>query len=262
MSARRGFVYLVGAGPGDPELLTIKAARALAQADTVIHDRLVHPRVLSLVRPGTRLIFAGKEGGGPSVAQDETTSEVIAQAQLGRVVVRLKGGDPFVFGRGGEEALALEAAGIPYQVVPGVSSVIGAPASAGIPLTHRGVSSSVTFATASRAEGEPDWAHLAGAETLLLLMTGGRLEHVADALMAAGRDAADPAAMIEAGTWRHQRVVVGTLATIASLAQAAEIGSPSLLVLGQVVTLRAQLPSLSQLASDEWLQPTRARGKS
>jgi len=262
MSTRRGYVFIVGAGPGDPDLLTIKAARALAQADTVIHDRLVHPRVLSLVRPGTRLIFAGKEGGGPSVAQDETTSEIIAQAELGRVVVRLKGGDPFVFGRGAEEALALEAAGIPYEVVPGVSSVIGAPAAAGIPLTHRGASSAVTIATASRADGEPDWSHLAHAPTLVLLMVGGRLAQASHALLAAGRSAQDAAAIIVAGTWEHQRVIEGTLGTIANLGRDVAIGAPVMLLAGEVVKLRSRLRSLAALEPDAWPETsTRAGGR-
>jgi uroporphyrin-III C-methyltransferase len=245
MSRRaKGCVYLVGAGPGDPGLLTLRAARALASADTVVHDRLIHPGVLEHARPRARILYVGKEGGGESVRQEDIHTLLIAQARLGRTVVRLKGGDPFVFGRGGEEALALEAAGVPYEVIPGVSSVAAVPAAAAIPITHRGVAGAVTIATAHRAEGAPDWEHLARAETLVLFMAGGRLEETTSALIAAGRSAATPAAVVEAGTWEHQRVVDGTLAELASRVREARLGSPSLLVVGEVVSLRSQLRSL------------------
>ncbi|HRC56006.1 MAG TPA: uroporphyrinogen-III C-methyltransferase [Kofleriaceae bacterium] len=163
-------IYLVGAGPGDPELLTLRAVSALRSADTIIYDRLVHPGALAHAAPHTRLLYVGKEGGGAQVPQAEICELLISQARLGRTVVRLKGGDPFVFGRGGEEALALEAAGLPYAVIPGVSSGVAAPALAGIPVTHRGIAASVTFATCTLAEGEVSWAHLAGAPTLVLFM--------------------------------------------------------------------------------------------
>jgi uroporphyrin-III C-methyltransferase len=240
-----GRVYLVGAGPGDPELLTLRAARLLGQADTIVHDRLVHPDVLRHARPRARLLFVGKEGGGDSVRQEDIHTLLVAQARLGRTVVRLKGGDPFVFGRGGEEALALEEAGIPYEVVPGVSSGVAAPAAAAIPVTHRGLSTAVTFATAYTVEGTPDWAHLAGSPTLVLFMAGARLEEATGALITEGRAAQTPAAIIEAGTWEHQRVVEGTLSTIAAQAREASIGSPALLVVGDVVSLRSRLPSLA-----------------
>lgn len=239
-----GKVYLVGAGPGDPDLLTLRAAQLLASADAVVYDRLIHPEVLKHARPRARLLFVGKEGGGESVRQEEINALLISQARLGRSVVRLKGGDPFVFGRGGEEALALEDAGIPYEVVPGVSSGVAAPAVAGIPVTHRGVSGSVTFATGHRAGKAPDWAHLAGAETLVLFMAGGRLEEATLALIAAGRAPSTPAAIVEAGTWEHQRVLEAPLADIAARAREASIGSPALLVVGEVVSLRSQLRSL------------------
>ena len=241
-----GIVYLVGAGPGDPGLLTLRAARLLASADTVVYDRLIHPEVLTHARPHARLVFVGKEGGGESVAQEEIHALLIAQARLGRSVVRLKGGDPFVFGRGGEEALALEEAGIAYEVVPGVSSGLAAPAAAAIPVTHRGVSGSVTFATAHRTGQAPDWAHLAGAETLVLFMAGRRLEEVTLALIAAGRAPSTPTAIVEAGTWEHQRVIEAPLAAIAARAREDAVGSPALLVVGEVVSLRAQLPTLAR----------------
>ncbi len=239
-----GRVFIVGAGPGDPGLLTLRAARVLAIADTIVHDRLLHPDILLHARRGARLIYAGKEGGGASVSQEEINQLLIDQARLGRTVVRLKGGDPFVFGRGGEEALALHAARVPFEVVPGVSSGVAAPAAAGIPVTHRGVAGAVTFATAHRAEGAPDWAHLARAETLVLFMAGARLAEATQALQAAGRSAETPAAVVEAGTWKHQRVVEGTLSTIALRASQASVGSPALLVVGEVVALRQQLAPL------------------
>jgi uroporphyrin-III C-methyltransferase len=218
----------------------------LGDAEAVVYDRLIHPEVLKHARPRARLLFVGKEGGGESVAQEEINALLISQARLGRTVVRLKGGDPFVFGRGAEEALALEAAGIPYEVVPGVSSGVAAPAAAAIPVTHRGVSGSVTFATGHRAGKAPDWAHLAGAETLVLFMAGGRLEEATLALIAAGRSPNTPAAIVEAGTWEHQRVIEAPLASIAARAREAAVGSPALLVVGEVVSLRSQLPSLSR----------------
>ncbi|HEX8441885.1 uroporphyrinogen-III C-methyltransferase [Archangium sp.] len=239
-----GRVYLVGAGPGDPGLLTLRAAQLLGRADAVVYDRLIHPEVLKHARSRARLLFVGKEGGGESVRQEEINALLISQARLGRTVVRLKGGDPFVFGRGGEEALALEEAGISYEVVPGVSSGVAAPAAAGIPVTHRNVSGSVTFATGYRAGKEPDWAHLAGAETLVLFMAGARLEEATLALIAAGRAPSTPTAIVEAGTWEHQRVIEAPLASIASRAREASIGSPALLVVGEVVSLRSQLRSL------------------
>jgi len=234
-----GWVHLVGAGPGDPELLTLKAARLLAATDVVVHDRLVHPRLLSLARRGAKLVFAGKEGGRRHVAQDEIHRILIAEARAGRDVVRLKGGDPFVFGRGGEEALALREAGIPFDVVPGVTSGIAAPACAGIPVTHRGVASSVTFATARLGAGETDWKRLAAAETLVLFMCGQKLARSAAALVEAGLKAGTPCAVVEAGSWERQRIVTGTLGTIA--ARAARTGSPALLVVGEVVSLRESL---------------------
>ncbi len=248
----QGCVYLVGAGPGDPGLLTLRAARLLADADTVVHDRLIHPGVLEHARPHARLIYVGKEGGGESVRQEDIHALLISQARLGRAVVRLKGGDPFVFGRGGEEALALEEAGISYEVVPGVSSLAAVPAAAAIPITHRGLSGTVTFATAHLAHDTPDWEHLARAETLVLFMAGRRLEEASRSLVEAGLSAATLAAAVEAGTWEHQRVVQGTIADIASRVREAGLGSPMLLIVGAVVSLRSQLSSLA--ARPEWAE--------
>ncbi|MHB1844541.1 MAG: uroporphyrinogen-III C-methyltransferase [Deltaproteobacteria bacterium] len=236
---KQGHVHLVGAGPGDPELLTLKAARLIASADVVVHDRLVHPAILRLARAGARLIFAGKEGGGHHVDQASINATLIAEARGGHDVVRLKGGDPFVFGRGGEEALALRLASVPFDVVPGVTSGLAAAAYAGIPVTHRGLATAVTFATATTATGARDWRRLADSETLVLFMCGRRLAQSTQALIAAGRDRETPCAVVEAGSWERQRAVEGTLATIA--ARAARIGSPALLVVGEVVRLRERL---------------------
>ena len=244
-----GVVYLVGAGPGDPGLLTLRAADLLARADAVVYDRLIHPDILARARSGARLVFAGKEGGGEQVRQEEINAVLIAQARLGRLVVRLKGGDPFVFGRGGEEAIALTEAGIAFEVVPGVSSGIAAPAAAGIPVTHRGVSASVTFATGHLAGQAPNWKHLAGAQTLVLFMAGRKLAEATAALVTEGMSAQSPAAIVEAGTWEGQRVIEGTLCDIAERAAAAQIGSPALLVVGEVVRLRSQVLGLAQQAS-------------
>ena len=248
-----GTVFIVGAGPGDPGLLTLKAAQLLSRADVVVHDRLIHPEVLSHARNGARLIYAGKEGGGESTRQEDINRELIEHARLGRMVVRLKGGDPFVFGRGGEEALALSAAGIPWEVVPGVSSGIAAPAAAGIPVTLRGVSASVTFATAHLELGEPEWRHLAGAPTLVLFMAGSRLEHACSALIRAGRSESTPAAVVIAGTWSHQQVIEGDLRSLSLRERAKAPGGdgvgekegrgegPTLLVVGDVVAVRRSL---------------------
>jgi uroporphyrin-III C-methyltransferase len=251
MSANVGFVTLVGAGPGDPELLTLRAVTALQKADAIIYDRLVHPGALVHAAPHTRLIYVGKEGGGAQVPQREINELLISQARLGRDVVRLKGGDPFIFGRGGEEALALEAAKIPYAVVPGVSSGIAAPALAGIPVTHRSMAASVTFATCTLAEGGVDWAHLAGAGTLVLFMAGARIAEVSARLIAAGKAPSTPAAVIESGSLPEQRVTTATLAELPAAAAAAVIGSPALLVIGEVVALRAELSALCQLPMPE-----------
>ena len=252
---RTGTVYLVGAGPGRPDLLTLRAADLIATADTIVYDRLIHPAVLARARRGARLFFVGKEGGGEQTTQSEINALLIAQAKLGREVVRLKGGDPFVFGRGGEEALALAEAGVGFEVVPGVSSGFSVPALAGIPVTHRGAATNVTFATAHCATTQPDWEHLAKAQTLLLFMGGRLLAQSTAALIQAGRDANTPVALVEAGSLEHERVIEGTLCDIAVKAAAAEIGSPALLVVGEVTRLRQQIAGLLQRPSTIGAEP-------
>ena len=241
-----GFVSLVGAGPGDPELITVKGLRRLASADVVIFDALVHPDMLALARPDAELIDAGKRGGQPSARQEWINSVLVERAQRGLHVVRLKGGDPFVFGRGGEEAEALQAAGINWEVVPGVSAAVAAPAYAGIPVTHRELASSVAFITGheapDKAESRLDWAALArGLDTLVFLMPVKRLAEIAAALIAHGRSAETPAALIHAASTSEQSVVRATLATIAAAVAQARIGSPATLVVGEVAQLHEQL---------------------
>jgi len=233
----KGRVALIGAGPGDPGLLTVRATELLSRAEVVFYDALVDPAILDWCRPDADLVPVGKRGGARSTAQAAIEREMIAAAQAGRFVVRLKGGDPFVFGRGGEEVLALAGAGIPVEVLPGVSSVMAAPALAGIPLTHRGLAASFAVPTARRADGAlHDFRDLAGVDTLVVMMVVKSLTAVADQLMAAGRSADCPAAVVEAASTPRQRVVRGVLRTIARRSRAARVAGPALLVVGEVVT--------------------------
>jgi uroporphyrin-III C-methyltransferase len=248
-----GFVHLLGAGPGAPDLLTLRAVAAIRAADSIVYDRLVHPGVLEHAAPHTRLIYVGKQGGGDSVEQYEINQLLIAQARLGRTVVRLKGGDPFVFGRGGEEALALEAADIPYDVIPGVSSGTAGPALAGIPVTHRGVAGSVTFATCTRAADDINWAFLAQTETLVLFMAGAKAASVATRLIAAGRSAMTPVAIIESASTDEQRTRTTDLSDLSAMVAIDPVSSPALLVIGEVVSLRSQLPTIIAAAQRQQL---------
>jgi uroporphyrinogen III methyltransferase/synthase len=238
-----GKVYLVGAGPGDPGLLTLRGRDCLARADVVVYDALAHPALLEHA-PGAERIFVGKQAGRHSLPQEDIHRVLIAKARAGAMVVRLKGGDPFVFGRGGEEALALAEAGIPFEVVPGVSAGIGAPAYAGIPVTHRGLTTSVTFITAHPRGEEPHelgLARLATEGTLVFFMGVTNLPAAIDELRALGRDGATPAAIIEWGTYARQRTISGTLDTIAARAVEAVIEAPALVVVGEVAALREDL---------------------
>ena len=230
-----GRVFLVGAGPGDPELITVRGARALADAAVVVYDRLVAPTLLELVPAEAERIYVGKEPGRPAVPQREIERLVIDRALGGATVVRLKGGDPFVFGRGGEEMAACAAANIPCEVVPGVSAAVAAPAAAGIPVTHRGVARSFAVVTGSTAhEDEVDLSRVVGADTLVVLMAAGRLAQTCAELIAAGRPADGPAAIVQWAWTPEQRSMVGTLETLPLLADAASIGPPATLVVGDV----------------------------
>jgi uroporphyrin-III C-methyltransferase len=248
-----GTVYLVGAGPGDPRLLTLRGAEVLRRADVVVHDRLAPPALLDLAPNRAERIDAGKAPGRAPLDQEAINRLMVARARAGKTVVRLKGGDPFVFGRGGEEALACAAAGVPFEVVPGVSAAVAAPAYAGIPVTHRGLASSVVVATATAAGGEaPDLAPLArAADTLVLLMAAGRLAAVCRALVEAGRDRGEPAAVVQWATTSRQRSVVATLATLPEAAAREGIGPPATLVVGRVVSLAGALAWFGEAARSE-----------
>jgi uroporphyrin-III C-methyltransferase len=251
-----GTVFLVGAGPGDPRLLTLRGAELLQRADVVVHDRLAPAALLALVPAAAEIVDVGK-GPGTGPSQDDICELLVDRALRGLDVVRLKGGDPFVFGRGGEEALACVRAGVPFEIVPGVSSAIAAPAAAGIPVTHRGVASSFAVVTATLEGGtDNELARAsAGVDTLVVLMAAGRLERVCRALIEAGRAAGEPAAAVQWATTSDQRTVAGTLATLPRLAREQGIGAPATLVVGPVVDLAFVLSPSSKIA-----QPTDVAG--
>jgi uroporphyrinogen III methyltransferase/synthase len=241
-----GKVWLVGAGPGDPGLLTLRAVEALRRADVVLYDRLANESLLQHARSDAILTFVGKAPGRHALSQLEINAELVQHAAAGRQVVRLKGGDPFVFGRGGEEAAAAAAARLPFEIVPGVSSAIAAPAYAGIPVTHRGAASSFAVVTGhedpERAESRVDWNALAsGADTLVVLMGIGNLAEICSRLIRGGRPASTPAALIEWATTPRQRCIVATLGELPEAAAAAGASAPAVVVIGEVVRLRGSL---------------------
>jgi uroporphyrinogen III methyltransferase/synthase len=241
-----GTVYLVGAGPGDPELLTLKGRRVLGEADAVVYDHLVAPALLELARPGCELVFAGKRAGAVCKAQSEIDRTLVSLALLGKTVVRLKGGDPFVFGRGGEEASALAEAGVPFEIVPGVTSALGAAAYAGIPLTHRLHSSAVVLLTGHEDPSKPgagvrweDYAKLGA--TLCVYMGVHNLASIASRLGAAGMDPGTPVAIVESATTPGHRQILGTIGTIASIASEHRVQAPAMLVIGAVASYSERL---------------------
>ena len=253
-----GFVSLVGAGPGDPDLLTVKGLRRLREADVVAYDRLANPVLLKECRTDAELIFVGKHGEGqannlhPSVAQENINALLIDKALAGKQVVRLKGGDPFIFGRGGEEALELRQAGVAFEIVPGISSAVAAPAYAGIPVTHRHVSASVAIVAGHedphKGVSSHDWDALSKIDTLVVLMGIGRIEAITETLLACGRNADTPAAVVRWGTTSEQETVAGTLETIAAAVRQAGLKAPATLVIGDVVRLRDDLRWFDQEA--------------
>ena len=236
-------IYLVGSGPGDPGLVTVRGVELLKEADAVVYDRLAPERLLEHAKQGAELIYVGKKPGEPSMPQEGINALLVELGRAGKTVVRLKGGDPYVFGRGGEEALALVEAGIPFEVVPGVTSGIAAPAYAGIPVTHRGVSASVAFVTGhedpAKDHSDVDWNRVAsGADTLVLYMGVGRLRGISSGLISAGRSPHSPVAVIRWGTVPEQHTVTGTLEDIADRVAEENLKPPAITVIGDVVSLR------------------------
>lgn len=242
---RYGKVQLVGAGPNDPELLTIKALKAIQQADVVVFDRLVNQEILQFTKPGCQQIYVGKRCGKPSLKQEEISQMLVEYAKLGKQVVRLKGGDPFIFGRGGEEGLLLAKHQIECEVIPGITAAIGCAASSYIPLTHRQVARSVTFVTGQVVTGAlPAWSQLVSAgQTLVFYMGLEKAVEIQQGLIAQGLDDDFPLAIITHGCSRQQKVHVSTLGSLASKAIELKGVSPALIILGEVVKLRQQLIS-------------------
>ncbi|XES78631.1 MAG: uroporphyrinogen-III C-methyltransferase [Candidatus Bathyarchaeia archaeon] len=246
-----GKVFLVGAGSGDPKLLTLKAAELLQTAEVVIYDRLVSEEIISLIPDSAEKIYVGKEAGNHVVPQEKITALLVEKALAGRNVVRLKGGDPFIFGRGGEEAEALAENHVVFEVVPGVSSAVVAPMYAGIPLTHRDFASSVAIVTGHQAGEDArvvNWSQLAGAvDTIVILMGIESLPSTTQTLLEGGLDSSTPVAIIERGTSKRQRTVLGTLESIAKEAQTQKVQPPAVIVVGKVVNLGRKL---------SWFNPT------
>ncbi len=248
---KKGKVYLVGAGPGDPGLLTLRAKELLSRADAVVYDALIHPRILNFISPRAQKIFRGHRAKKGALSQAQINQRLIRLARDGKQTVRLKGGDPFVFGRGAEEILALVKAKIPFEVVPGVSSAIAVPAYAGIPVTHRESNSSLTLVTGhetdDKVSSQVNWKNLAqNSGTLVFLMGLHTLKNVTEKLIAGGKNAKTPAAVIQQGTTPRQKTVVGTLDTIFQLVQKAKLSAPAILVVGDVVKLRSKVYWLGQ----------------
>jgi uroporphyrin-III C-methyltransferase len=244
-----GHVWLAGAGPGDPGLLTLHALAALGQADVVVHDALVDRRILALANPQAERVFAGKRGGRPSVEQADIAATLVSLARAGRRVLRLKGGDPYVFGRGGEEALALAEAGIPFRVIPGITAGIGGLAAALIPATLRGVNQAFVLATGHGAEtgstGGVDWAALARlGQPIVIYMAVTHIGAIVRALLAGGMDGATPAAAVASATTPGQRVLVSTLAALPDDLAREQLAPPAIVVVGQIVAMRARLLAL------------------
>ncbi|MCK9274815.1 MAG: uroporphyrinogen-III C-methyltransferase [Syntrophales bacterium] len=241
----RGIVYIIGGGPGDPGLLTIRGKECLEKAETVVYDYLVNEDILGYAPADARRIYVGKKGGDHTVSQDELNRILVEEAREGRAVARLKGGDPFIFGRGGEEAQVLAAAGIPFEIVPGVSSAVAVPAYAGIPLTHRSHTSTVAFVTGhedpSKEESRLDWEKLAGIETLVFLMGVKNLPFITKMLVEKGKNPRTPAALIRRGTTPDQETLAAALSDIAEVAKVRKFSPPAIFIVGDVVGLREEL---------------------
>ncbi len=248
MAARIGKVFIVGAGPGDPDLLTLKALRMIEQAETIVYDRLVAPEILALASPEARLIYAGKHGGDQETMQEWIFEHLVEFARSGQRVVRLKGGDPCVFGRGAEEYRRLREAGIEAELIPGVSSAIAVPEQAGIPVTFRGVARGFAVVTGHCRAGDAiDWNDYARVDTLVILMGVAERAAIAQALIEAGRDAREPVAFIERGATPEERIVCASLSEVAR--EEVEVASPAVFVVGQVVALRSEIEASAALAA-------------
>lgn len=251
-------VYLVGAGPGDPELITVKGLRSIEEADVILYDRLINRELLDYAKEGAQLIYCGKLPDYHAMKQETINHFLVKHALMGKVVTRLKGGDPFIFGRGAEEAAALREHGIPFEVVPGITSGIAAPAYAGIPVTHRELSSSFAIVTGHSREGKEEavkWESLAkGIDTLAIYMGVGNLPYISDQLIRHGKSSATPVALVHWGTTENQETVTGTLANIVEVARLKNVKNPSMIIVGEVVKLRDELQWFEeQLAGDEAL---------
>ena len=242
---KQGKVYIIGAGPGDPGLITVKGLRCLKEADVVVYDHLVSEEIIRQAKESARFIYAGKKGGAHTLPQEEINRRLVEEAKQGHIVARVKGGDPFIFGRGGEEAETLAHAGIPFEVIPGVSSAVAVPAYAGIPLTHRGYTSTLAFVTGhedpTKDESDVDWETLAGIGTLVFLMGVKNLRHITSNLMVYGKEGDTPAALIRWGTTEDQETLTGVLSDIARKAEDRKFSPPAILVVGGVVDLRSVL---------------------
>jgi uroporphyrin-III C-methyltransferase len=241
-----GHVWLAGAGPGDPGLLTLDALAGLSQADVIVHDALVDARILTLAGPQARLEFAGKRGGKPSATQTDISHRLIALARADQRVLRLKGGDPFVFGRGGEEIFALAAAGVPFRVIPGVTAGLAALAAASIPATLRGVNRAIIFAAGHGENDVFDWAPLARTgQPIILYMVLHNLERITGALIRGGLPPQTPAAVISNATTEQERILVSTLERLAADARKQDLPPPAIVVIGEIVTTRERLRELA-----------------
>jgi uroporphyrin-III C-methyltransferase len=254
-----GTVYLVGAGPGDPRLITLRGAEVLRVADVVVYDRLAPSELLHLAPRHAELIDAGKAKGRCPLGQDEINKLLVENAREEKTVVRLKGGDPFVFGRGGEEAMALSLAAVPFEIVPGVTSAVAAPAYAGIPLTHRGIGASFAVVTATLKDGrDNDLRRIAAAvDTLVVLMAAGKIEAVCTELIDAGRSPDQPAAVVSRATTGQQRSVVTTIAELPGLAASTGIEAPATLIAGEVVSLAGVLAWFEESTERQAIEATR-----
>lgn len=246
-----GKVYIVGAGPGDPRLITVYGMECIEQADVIAYDRLVNPKLLQYAKQDAQLVYCGKEPGRHGLIQDEIHELLVKEGLNGKVVVRLKGGDPFVFGRGAEEAAVLREAGIPYEVVPGITAGIAAPAYAGIPVTHRDHATSFAIVTGHGREEKGndflDWQALAtGIDTIAFYMSVGNIQHISKQLIAHGRPSTTPVAVIEWGTTDKQRTMTATLETIAEEIKHQVFQNPSMIIVGDVVQVREQI---------QWFEP-------